>query len=129
MGDEQIEARCEAIADDLPAEPVSVRVSHTVRLTGLLRSTLFEGMVADQIETMKVGRSNIHFLSMPEEIELGVIKQTAIKWSVYRLVGSMTHINLRPKGVQKSIILPQACPHLPIADASRDLRHGTIRAI
>jgi len=42
---------------DLPAEPISVRISTAVRLTGIPRSTLYELIASGQIETVKIGRS------------------------------------------------------------------------
>ena len=41
----------------LPTEPISVRVSTAVTLTGLGRSTLYELIASGQIETVKIGRS------------------------------------------------------------------------
>ncbi len=41
----------------LPAEPICVRVSVAVKLTGISRSTLYELIGEGQIESVKVGRS------------------------------------------------------------------------
>jgi excisionase family DNA binding protein len=46
-----------AAFDDLPVEPISVRISTAVRLTGIGRSTLYELIASGQIETVKIGRS------------------------------------------------------------------------
>jgi excisionase family DNA binding protein len=43
--------------EDLPAEPICVRVATAVRLTGIPRSTLYELIGSGQIEIAKVGRS------------------------------------------------------------------------
>ncbi len=40
-------------------EPVSVRVSTAVKLTGLGRSTLYELIKSGEIETVKIGRSTL----------------------------------------------------------------------
>ncbi len=45
------------ILDDLPAEPICVRVAAAVKLTGIPRSTLYELIGAGEIETVKIGRS------------------------------------------------------------------------
>lgn len=49
--------RALAALEDLPAEPISVRISAAVRLTGIPRSTLYELIASGQIETVKIGRS------------------------------------------------------------------------
>jgi excisionase family DNA binding protein len=49
------EARAELAA--LPTEPISVRISTAVKLTGIGRSTLYELINSGEIETVKVGRS------------------------------------------------------------------------
>jgi len=41
----------------LPTEPISVRVSTAVKLTGIPRSTLYELIKSGEIETVKIGRS------------------------------------------------------------------------
>lgn len=46
-----------ALLEDLPAEPISVRVATAVKLTGIPRSTLYELISSGEIETMKLGRS------------------------------------------------------------------------
>lgn len=46
-----------SILDDLPAEPICVRVATAVKLTGIPRSTLYELIGAGEIETAKIGRS------------------------------------------------------------------------
>jgi excisionase family DNA binding protein len=46
-----------AAFDGLPVEPISVRISTAVRLTGIGRSTLYELIASGQIETVKIGRS------------------------------------------------------------------------
>jgi len=43
--------------DDLPTEPICVRVATAVKLTGIPRSTLYELIGAGEIETAKIGRS------------------------------------------------------------------------
>lgn len=43
----------------LPVEPMTVRISAAVKLTGIGRSTLYELINAGQIETVKVGRSTL----------------------------------------------------------------------
>jgi excisionase family DNA binding protein len=43
--------------DDLPVEPISVRIAAAVRLTGIPRSTLYELIGSGEIETVKIGRS------------------------------------------------------------------------
>ncbi|QNQ09638.1 helix-turn-helix domain-containing protein [Sphingomonas alpina] len=49
----------EALASqqELPAEPISVRVATAVKLTGIGRSTLYELIKSGQVETVKIGRS------------------------------------------------------------------------
>lgn len=42
---------------DLPVEPICVRVSVAVKLTGISRSTLYELIGDGEIEVAKVGRS------------------------------------------------------------------------
>ena len=44
---------------ELPTEPISVRISAAVRLTGIGRSTLYELIGSGQIETVKIGRSTL----------------------------------------------------------------------
>ena len=46
-----------SIPDDLPAEPICVRVATAVKLTGIPRSTLYELIGSGEIETAKIGRS------------------------------------------------------------------------
>lgn len=46
-----------ASLDTLPAEPISVRISTAVRLTGIPRTTLYELIKSGEIETVKIGRS------------------------------------------------------------------------
>ena len=46
-----------AMQEDLPIEPLSVRIATAVRLTGIGRSTLYELINAGEIETVKIGRS------------------------------------------------------------------------
>jgi len=41
----------------LPTEPISVRISTAVKLTGIPRTTLYELMKSGEIETVKIGRS------------------------------------------------------------------------
>lgn len=43
----------------LPIEPLTVRISVAVKLTGISRSRLYELIGAGQIETIKVGRSTL----------------------------------------------------------------------
>jgi excisionase family DNA binding protein len=42
---------------DLPVEPICVRVSVAVKLTGISRSTLYELIADGELEVSKVGRS------------------------------------------------------------------------
>lgn len=42
---------------DLPVEPICVRVSVAVKLTGISRSTLYELIGDGELEVSKVGRS------------------------------------------------------------------------
>lgn len=57
--EERRQARQEALAalGTLPTEPISVRVSTAVKLTGIPRSTLYELIKSGEIETVKIGRS------------------------------------------------------------------------
>lgn len=57
--EERRQARQEALAalETLPTEPISVRVSTAVKLTGIPRSTLYELIKSGEIETVKIGRS------------------------------------------------------------------------
>lgn len=43
--------------EDLPIEPLCVRISAAVKLTGIGRSTLYELIQAGELETVKIGRS------------------------------------------------------------------------
>ena len=43
----------------LPLEPLSVRISVAVQLTGIGRSKLYELIAAGQLETVKVGASTL----------------------------------------------------------------------
>ena len=40
-----------------PIEPIAVRISTAVKLTGICRSTIYELIGAGTIETVKIGRS------------------------------------------------------------------------
>lgn len=42
---------------DLPTEPISVRISTAVKLTGIPRTTLYELIRTGEVETVKIGRS------------------------------------------------------------------------
>ena len=58
------ERRAEAAAartelEALPTNPISVRISMAVRLTGIGRSTLYELIKSGEIETVKIGRSTL----------------------------------------------------------------------
>jgi len=59
--DERLMQAREALAavGDLPTEPISVRISTAVKLTGIGRSTLYELISAGEIETVKIGRSTL----------------------------------------------------------------------
>lgn len=46
-----------AAQENLPVEPLSVRIATAVKLTGIGRSTLYELINAGEIETVKIGRS------------------------------------------------------------------------
>jgi len=43
--------------DDVNLEPISVRISTAVKLTGICRSTIYELIGDGTIETIKIGRS------------------------------------------------------------------------
>ena len=43
----------------LPLEPLSVRISVAVQLTGIGRSKLYELIAAGQLETVKIGASTL----------------------------------------------------------------------
>lgn len=51
------EHEARVLQETLPVEPISVRVSVAVKLTGIGRSTLYELIKSGAIETVKVGRS------------------------------------------------------------------------
>lgn len=51
--------RARADIENLPTEPISVRIAMAVRLTGIGRSTLYELIKSGEIETVKVGRSTL----------------------------------------------------------------------
>jgi excisionase family DNA binding protein len=56
--EERRQARQEALAGlETLTEPISVRVSTAVKLTGIPRSTLYELIKSGEIETVKIGRS------------------------------------------------------------------------
>jgi excisionase family DNA binding protein len=57
--DERIGDETAAAHNKLPIEPISVRVSTAVQLTGISRSTLYELINDGHIETVKVGRSTL----------------------------------------------------------------------
>ena len=46
-------------ADCIAIEPLTVRISAAVRLTGISRSTLYELIQSGDLETVKVGRSTL----------------------------------------------------------------------
>jgi excisionase family DNA binding protein len=46
-----------ALIEDLPIEPICVRVATAVKLTGIPRSTLYELIGAGELQTAKIGRS------------------------------------------------------------------------
>jgi excisionase family DNA binding protein len=46
-----------ALLEDLPIEPICVRVATAVKLTGIPRSTLYELIGSGELETAKIGRS------------------------------------------------------------------------
>ncbi|WP_174292810.1 helix-turn-helix domain-containing protein [Sphingomonas bacterium] len=48
-----------ATIEALPTEPISVRISMAVKLTGIGRSTLYELIKSGEIETVKIGRSTL----------------------------------------------------------------------
>lgn len=56
IGDDHRQAG-EAVTENLPIEPISVRIAMAVKLTGIGRSTLYELINSGQIETVKIGRS------------------------------------------------------------------------
>lgn len=43
--------------DDVILEPISVRISTAVKITGICRSTIYELIGDGTIETVKIGRS------------------------------------------------------------------------
>lgn len=43
--------------EDLPTEPICVRVATAVKLTGIPRSTLYELIGSGELQTAKIGRS------------------------------------------------------------------------
>ncbi|MBP8670419.1 MAG: helix-turn-helix domain-containing protein [Sphingobium sp.] len=43
----------------LPFEPLTVRVSRAVQITGLSRSRIYELIQSGELETVKVGRSTL----------------------------------------------------------------------
>lgn len=57
--DERIRIAAEAldVQRTLPVEPISVRISTAVKLTGIPRSTLYELIRSGEIKTIKIGRS------------------------------------------------------------------------
>lgn len=59
VADEPLDVASKAVADlnDMPIEPISVRVSTAVKLTGIPRTTLYELIKSGEIETVKIGRS------------------------------------------------------------------------
>lgn len=46
-----------SLLENLPTEPICVRVATAVKLTGIPRSTLYELIGAGELETAKIGRS------------------------------------------------------------------------
>jgi len=46
-------------AEPLPVEPLTVRISTAVQLTGISRSRLYELIQSGELETVKVGRSTL----------------------------------------------------------------------
>lgn len=58
-------------SEDRPhIEPISVRISAAVKLTGIGRSTLYELIKAGELETVKVGRSTfIRYASLKHLFE------------------------------------------------------------
>lgn len=44
---------------DLPTEPISVRIATAVKLTGISRSVLYELIAEGAIETRKIGQSTL----------------------------------------------------------------------
>ena len=57
--------------DTLPTEPLCVRISAAVKLTGIGRSTLYELINAGEIETVKVGRSTFILFRSLKKLILG----------------------------------------------------------
>ncbi len=56
--------------DCLHIEPICVRISAAVKLTGIGRSTLYELIKAGELETVKVGRSTfIRYASLKRLFE------------------------------------------------------------
>ena len=57
---------------ELPVEPICVRVSVAVKLTGISRSTLYELIADGEIDVVKVGRSTfIRYASLKRLFEGG----------------------------------------------------------
>ena len=46
-------------SDPLPIEPMTVRISMAIRITGIGRSKIYELIKAGEIETVKVGTSTL----------------------------------------------------------------------
>lgn len=54
-----------ALTPDAPFEPITVRISMAVKLTGISRSRLYQLIKDGNIETVKVGRSTlVHYRSL-----------------------------------------------------------------
>jgi excisionase family DNA binding protein len=57
--------------EGLPVEPLCVRISAAVKLTGIGRSTLYELINAGEIETVKIGRSTFILYRSLKRLILG----------------------------------------------------------
>lgn len=60
-----------AMQEALPSEPLCVRVSVAVKLTGIGRSTLYELINSGAIETVKIGRSTFILYRSLKKLILG----------------------------------------------------------
>src|SRR3546814_2933568 len=73
-------------------EPISVRISAAVKLTGIGRSTLYELIKAGELETVKVGRSTfIRSASRSEEHTSELQSLMRISYAFFCLKKSITY--------------------------------------
>lgn len=70
-GQDGLPASINGIFGELPVEPICVRVSVAVKLTGMSRSTLYELIGDGEIEAVKVGRSTfVKYASLKRLFEI-----------------------------------------------------------